>query len=144
MKRSHTIFASQLIVIFYRSTIDTCRTLTIWMVSLSLGWEVLVWPYSLLQVAGFALLVYVVQSASNATMPTNPCRYLALHRYGTFVFNGLVKPIILAPSAIALPREGTLAHTGELPSSAAESRAGYDVLPENETLSSGSRTPTGR
>lgn len=40
-----------------RSTIDTCRTLGIWIVSLLLGWEALVWPVSLLQVAGFAMLV---------------------------------------------------------------------------------------
>lgn len=40
-----------------RSTIDTCRTLGIWIVSLGLGWERLVWPISLLQVAGFAMLV---------------------------------------------------------------------------------------
>jgi len=37
-----------------RSTIDTCRTLFIWMVSLGLGWETFKW----LQVVGFALLVY--------------------------------------------------------------------------------------
>ncbi|KAH8090427.1 hypothetical protein HD553DRAFT_302405 [Filobasidium floriforme] len=104
-----------------RSTIDTCRTLTIWIVSLSLGWEVLIWPYSLLQVAGFALLVY-----------------------GTFVFNGLVKPLIFAPSAIALPHEASLEHTGGLPAAGAEGRVGYDILPENESGTSGSRTPTGR
>ncbi|OAA58513.1 integral membrane protein [Niveomyces insectorum RCEF 264] len=48
-----------------RSTIDTCRTLFIWLVSLGLGWETFKW----LQVVGFALLVY-----------------------GTFVFNGIVQP----------------------------------------------------
>ncbi|CAK7218331.1 hypothetical protein SEUCBS140593_003511 [Sporothrix eucalyptigena] len=48
-----------------RSTIDTCRTLFIWLVSLGLGWETFKW----LQVLGFALLVYF-----------------------TFVFNGIVKP----------------------------------------------------
>ena len=48
-----------------RSTIDTCRTLFIWIVSLFLGWETFKW----LQVLGFALLVY-----------------------GTFLFNGLVRP----------------------------------------------------
>ncbi|KAF2857650.1 hypothetical protein K470DRAFT_260588 [Piedraia hortae CBS 480.64] len=37
-----------------RSTIDTCRTLFIWMVSLGLGWEKFKW----LQVAGFILVVY--------------------------------------------------------------------------------------
>ncbi|KAK1751918.1 hypothetical protein QBC47DRAFT_364258 [Echria macrotheca] len=48
-----------------RSTIDTCRTLFIWMVSLGLGWETFKW----LQVVGFALLVYF-----------------------TFLFNGIVQP----------------------------------------------------
>jgi len=37
-----------------RSTIDTCRTLFIWIVSLGLGWESFKW----LQVLGFALLVW--------------------------------------------------------------------------------------
>jgi hypothetical protein len=37
-----------------RSTIDTCRTLFIWLVSLGLGWESFKW----LQVLGFALLVW--------------------------------------------------------------------------------------
>ncbi|RKF58623.1 Uncharacterized protein C12G12.12 [Erysiphe neolycopersici] len=48
-----------------RSTIDTCRTLFIWMVSLFLGWESFKW----LQILGFGLLVY-----------------------GTFLFNQLIKP----------------------------------------------------
>ena len=48
-----------------RSTIDTCRTLFIWIVSLFLGWETFKW----LQVLGFVLLVY-----------------------GTFLFNGLIRP----------------------------------------------------
>ncbi|SPQ22542.1 6487edd8-0ce3-477f-b830-a7bc5134543d [Thermothielavioides terrestris] len=48
-----------------RSTIDTCRTLFIWIVSLGLGWETFKW----LQVLGFALLVY-----------------------STFLFNGVVQP----------------------------------------------------
>jgi drug/metabolite transporter (DMT)-like permease len=48
-----------------RSTIDTCRTLFIWIVSLFLGWESFKW----LQVLGFVLLVY-----------------------GTFLFNGLIRP----------------------------------------------------
>ncbi|KAL2135426.1 hypothetical protein VTI74DRAFT_8528 [Chaetomium olivicolor] len=48
-----------------RSTIDTCRTLFIWIVSLGLGWETFKW----LQVVGFAMLVYF-----------------------TFLFNGLVEP----------------------------------------------------
>ncbi|PYH41474.1 putative nucleotide-sugar transporter [Aspergillus saccharolyticus JOP 1030-1] len=52
-----------------RSTIDTCRTLFIWLVSLALGWETFKW----LQVAGFALLVY-----------------------GTFLFNDIVRPPLKA------------------------------------------------
>lgn len=45
-----------------RSLTDTCRTLSIWLVSLALGWEQLLWPISVLQVLGFALLVYVLHS----------------------------------------------------------------------------------
>ncbi|PWN48210.1 hypothetical protein IE53DRAFT_208121 [Violaceomyces palustris] len=52
-----------------RSTIDTCRTLGIWIVSLVLGWEVFKPLSGGLQVVGFALLVY-----------------------GTFLFNGIVSP----------------------------------------------------
>ncbi|KAJ2656791.1 hypothetical protein IW148_005481 [Coemansia sp. RSA 1199] len=37
-----------------RATIDTCRTLFIWMSSLALGWETFSW----IQVIGFAILVY--------------------------------------------------------------------------------------
>ena len=48
-----------------RSTIDTCRTLFIWVISLGLGWESFKW----LQVLGFAALVY-----------------------GTFLFNDIVRP----------------------------------------------------
>lgn len=52
-----------------RSTIDTCRTLFIWIVSLGLGWETFKW----LQILGFALLVY-----------------------GTFLFNDIVRPPLKA------------------------------------------------
>lgn len=52
-----------------RSTIDTCRTLFIWMVSLALGWETFKW----LQILGFVLLVY-----------------------GTFLFNEIVQPPLRA------------------------------------------------
>jgi len=52
-----------------RSTIDTCRTLFIWIVSLGLRWETFKW----LQVAGFVLLVW-----------------------GTGVFNEIVAPPTLA------------------------------------------------
>jgi hypothetical protein len=40
-----------------RSLADTCRTLSIWLISLGLSWEKLVFPISLLQVLGFSLLV---------------------------------------------------------------------------------------
>lgn len=73
-----------------RSTIDTCRTLGIWIVSLAIGWEMLVWPFSLLQVAGFALLVY-----------------------GTFVFNGLLEPAFFRPEGIRLPEEDGYPHITE-------------------------------
>ncbi|KAG0053098.1 hypothetical protein BGZ83_001690 [Gryganskiella cystojenkinii] len=53
-----------------RSTIDSCRTLFIWAISLYLGWE----KFSSLQVVGFVMLVY-----------------------GTFVFNGVIAPHVCAP-----------------------------------------------
>ncbi|KNZ80772.1 Transmembrane protein C2orf18 [Termitomyces sp. J132] len=40
-----------------RSLTDTCRTLSIWIISLGLGWEIFLFPASLLQVLGFSLLV---------------------------------------------------------------------------------------
>jgi len=52
-----------------RSTIDTCRTLIIWIVSLGLGWESFKW----LQLVGFALLVW-----------------------GTGIFNEIVQPPTIA------------------------------------------------
>ncbi|CAL5867427.1 uncharacterized protein PFLUO_LOCUS1646 [Penicillium psychrofluorescens] len=60
-----------------RSTIDTCRTLFIWLVSLGLGWETFKW----LQVVGFAMLVY-----------------------GTFLFNDIVRPPLKA--CLPRAREG--------------------------------------
>jgi hypothetical protein len=60
---THTVSATS------RSTIDTCRTLFIWIVSLGLGWESFKW----LQVAGFGLLVY-----------------------GTFLFNDIIQPPLKA------------------------------------------------
>lgn len=52
-----------------RSTIDTCRTLGIWMGSLALGWEKVVWPGSVPQLIGFAVLVYGTVSC-NSRQPT--------------------------------------------------------------------------
>ncbi|KAF9332574.1 hypothetical protein BG006_004557 [Podila minutissima] len=53
-----------------RSTIDSCRTLFIWAISLYLGWE----TFSAIQVLGFVMLVY-----------------------GTFVFNGVIEPHVCRP-----------------------------------------------
>ena len=47
-----------------RSLADTCRTLAVWIVSLGLGWEKLALPGSLLQMIGFAGLVYGTVSHS--------------------------------------------------------------------------------
>jgi len=69
-----------------RSTIDTCRTLGIWIVSLMIGWEHL-GPFSLLQITGFGMLVY-----------------------GTFVYNGLVEPILFKPARIQLPEDEVAPH----------------------------------
>lgn len=42
-----------------RSLTDTLRTLSIWLISLGLGWEKFLFPISVLQVLGFSLLVSV-------------------------------------------------------------------------------------
>ncbi|KAI8615113.1 hypothetical protein BC830DRAFT_1242235 [Chytriomyces sp. MP71] len=61
-----------------RSTIDTCRTVFIWAVSLGLGWEGFRW----MQVAGFIVLIY-----------------------GTFVFNDIVAlPAVLGLGSAATAR----------------------------------------
>ncbi|KAF8528214.1 hypothetical protein BU17DRAFT_38929 [Hysterangium stoloniferum] len=101
-----------------RSVIDTCRTLLIWIISLGLGWEKLLFPISLLQVIGFALLVY-----------------------GTFLFNNLVNPpSCLRPAPTAAPieeegrllREDALDETAVLPADLGTS--GYDVVPPREPV----------
>jgi hypothetical protein len=46
-----------------RTTIDTCRTLFIWIISLAVGWEAFIW----LEIVGFVVLIY-----------------------GTFVFNQVI------------------------------------------------------
>ncbi|KIM80827.1 hypothetical protein PILCRDRAFT_822106 [Piloderma croceum F 1598] len=104
-----------------RSLTDTCRTLAIWIVSLALGWEMLLFPISLLQVLGFTLLVY-----------------------GTFLFNNLVTPPPCLPMPVAADSapqpsgnleegEGLLAsldETAALPADLGQS--GYDVIPESQ------------
>lgn len=60
-----------------RSTIDTCRTLFIWLVSMALGWESFKW----LQLLGFVLLVHA-----------------------TLVFNGVLQPFRFGRRRGALPQ----------------------------------------
>ncbi|PPQ77587.1 hypothetical protein CVT25_011379 [Psilocybe cyanescens] len=100
-----------------RSLTDTCRTLVIWIISLGLGWEKLVFPTSLLQVLGFSLL---------------------------FLFNNLVTapPCLPVPSPEAPltrvsdeeEREGLLAapldETAALPADLGQS--GFDVVPPGQ------------
>ncbi|KAF5365781.1 hypothetical protein D9758_003181 [Tetrapyrgos nigripes] len=100
-----------------RSLADTCRTLSIWIISLGLGWEKLLWPISLLQVLGFSLLVY-----------------------GTFMFNDLVSspPCIPHPARdppvqsdetealISSPLDETAALPADL------GQSGFDVVPEGQ------------
>jgi len=106
-----------------RSLTDTCRTLSIWLVSLGLGWEKFVFPVSLLQVAGFGLLVY-----------------------GTLMFNDIVAPLPFLlrddppssafslpeadPESRALLHDDALDDTARLPADLGQS--GFDVLPDRE------------
>jgi len=110
-----------------RSLTDTCRTLSIWIISLGLGWEKLLFPISLLQVVGFSLLVY-----------------------GTFLFNDLVK----APPCVPMPGDGSasihldeereglltesLDETAALPADLGQ--GGFDVVPEGTKTASASTT----
>ncbi len=48
-----------------RSTIDTCRTLFIWLISLALGWE----HFKILQLTGFTILVYATLVFNGAIPP---------------------------------------------------------------------------
>jgi hypothetical protein len=122
-----------------RSLTDTCRTLSIWIVSLGLGWEKLLFPISLLQVLGFSLLVYVTSSTFYQLLfsPDSP------FRYGTFVFNNLMSPppCIPGPTADAFTETDTeeaesllsspnLEETAVLPANLGQS--GFDVVPEGE------------
>ncbi|KAF8626297.1 hypothetical protein AX15_004967 [Amanita polypyramis BW_CC] len=98
-----------------RSLTDTCRTLSIWLISLGLGWEKLLFPISVLQVFGFSLLVY-----------------------GTFLFNDLIAIPVCIPrpqfSPIGEDEENqalirqSLDETAALPADLGQS--GFDVIPE--------------
>ncbi|KAL0579974.1 hypothetical protein V5O48_002058 [Marasmius crinis-equi] len=113
-----------------RSLADTCRTLSIWLISLGLGWEKLLFPISLLQVLGFSLLVY-----------------------GTFLFNNLVSvpPCLPQPEthrsddpeeAEGLLSNSTIDETAVLPADLGQS--GYDVVPEGQHAIAQPPKPTSR
>ncbi|KAF8319421.1 hypothetical protein DL93DRAFT_2075093 [Clavulina sp. PMI_390] len=96
-----------------RSTADTCRTILIWTISLALGWEHLIWPWTLLQLVGFGLLVY-----------------------GTFVFNDLYEPpSFLKPAPSSVPGIA-ITSSEDLESAADERRAllAQEHLDETATL----------
>ena len=58
---------------------------------------------------------------------------LTLCSYGTFVFNGLIKPLCFPPpQEVHLPHEPELEETAAVPAASGQSRAGYDVLPTND------------
>jgi len=69
--------------------------MTIWIISLGLGWEVLDWSYSMLQAASFGLLVYILLS-----MLTGHTRC----RYDTFLFNTSSRSSLCPPAGH--PRSG--------------------------------------
>jgi hypothetical protein len=83
-----------------RSLTDTCRTVSIWAISVGLGWEKILFPASLLQLVGFAGVVYgtVRISFFLELIVLNPLQFL---------FNDLVKPPrFLRPNKdVALPQD---------------------------------------
>ncbi|KAG8987321.1 hypothetical protein FRB90_003406 [Tulasnella sp. 427] len=108
-----------------RSTIDTCRTLGIWIISLGLGWEVLQFPFSLLQITGFALLVYGTFVFNNIVLP--PAFVRPSHHHAG-VDESLTRPLLAEEEedrAILAGRH--LDETAVLPSD--EGRTGFDVVP---------------
>ena len=86
-----------------RSLTDTCRTLAIWIVSLFLGWEILMWPISLLQVVGFGLLVYgtvrIPDTFLVSAVSTNLALFLprSLPFFLVFVQQSRTTPVVPTP-----------------------------------------------
>ncbi|KIO17859.1 hypothetical protein M407DRAFT_84541 [Tulasnella calospora MUT 4182] len=106
-----------------RSTIDTCRTLGIWIVSLGLGWEVLQFPFSALQVTGFGLLVYGTFVFNNIVLP--PTFVRPGHHHGGVDENSPLLDEEEEGRALLAGRH--LDETAVLPSD--EGRTGFDVVP---------------
>ncbi|KAF8201458.1 hypothetical protein BJ912DRAFT_945417 [Pholiota molesta] len=92
-----------------RSLTDTCRTLSIWIISLGLGWERLVFPISLLQVLGFALL---------------------------FLFNNLISEDEEERVGLLSASVASIDETAVLPADLG--LGGFDVVPEGEHVLSAS------
>jgi hypothetical protein len=73
-----------------RSTVDACRTISIWCVSLALGWE----SFRLLQVCGFVggSRKWFGLPLSESRLLTCFFSFFAVLLYGTFSFNGIIPP----------------------------------------------------
>ncbi|KAJ3891380.1 hypothetical protein GG344DRAFT_88311 [Lentinula edodes] len=99
-----------------RSLVDTCRTLVIWLVSLGLGWEKLLWPISLLQVLGFGLLVYFLFNNLVAVPPCLP--------------KPITGPTSADPEAEGLLSSSLLDETATLPADLGQ--GGFDAVPEGQ------------
>ncbi|KAG5460812.1 MAG: hypothetical protein BJ554DRAFT_7095 [Olpidium bornovanus] len=101
-----------------RSTLDTCRTIIIWVISMSLGWESFRW----MQVLGFAVLIYggwsklflLLVRFDRAEQAAGFCgsfrgenapgvclTTFAGRRAGTFIFNGIVDPPFCRPPVLS-------------------------------------------
>jgi drug/metabolite transporter (DMT)-like permease len=114
-----------------RSIIDTCRTITIWIISLGLGWEVLVWPWSLVQVTGFSLLVYGTFLFNSLISPPRlfrPSETVEYEAIPTEEEGGLERSIVIEDRANVVGR--SLDEAASLP---ADVGVGYDVIPPSAT-----------
>lgn len=99
-----------------RSTIDTCRTIGIWIASLVLGWEVFRPLSGSMQILGFVLLCY-----------------------GTLVFNAIIKPPrFLRPRRPRYPRHHSRSGRSRSRSrSRSAVRASYASLPQTPATEHG-------
>ncbi|THU99342.1 hypothetical protein K435DRAFT_855761 [Dendrothele bispora CBS 962.96] len=111
-----------------RSLADTCRTLSIWIISLGLGWEKLLWPISLLQILGFSLLFWF-----NDLVASPPC---------------LPHPSRNPPVSAARDEEtevlisSPLDETAALPADLGQS--GFDVVPDGQHAIVPTASPTAK
>jgi len=108
-----------------RSLTDTCRTLSIWLISLGLGWEKFVWPVSLLQVAGFGLLVYGTLLFNNLV---TPLPFLKIHGDASADAESSSESDEAIEHQALLANEEELEETATLPADFGQS--GFDVLPK--------------